>query len=176
MAELRIAHTADLDAAALSAARALLGDVFDHLSDHDWDHTLGGMHALVWEDGALIGHAAVVQGRTVHGDRALRTGYVEGVGVRADRRGQGHAAAMMSALERVIRGAYEPGALSASSAGAGLYQARGWSRWQGPLSALTPAGITQTRDERGAVYVLPVAVPLDLSGELICDWREGDLW
>jgi aminoglycoside 2'-N-acetyltransferase I len=176
MAELRIVHTADLDAATLTAVRALLDEVFDDLSDHDWEHTLGGMHALVWEDQALIGHASVVQRRMVHGTRALRTGYVEGVGVRADRRGQGHAAAMMAALERVIRGGYELGALSASAAGAGLYQARGWSRWHGPLSALTAAGITPTTDVRGAVYVLPVTVSLDLSSELTCDWREGDLW
>jgi aminoglycoside 2'-N-acetyltransferase I len=43
-------------------------------------------------------------------------------------------------------------------------------------SALTPAGITPTADERGAVYVLPVTVPLDLTSELTCDWRGGDLW
>ena len=176
MAELRTAHTSDLDAATLTAARALLDDVFDPLSDHDWEHALGGMHTLVWEDGTLIGHGAVVQRRTLTGGRALRTGYVEAVGVRADRRGQGHAAAMMVALERVIRGAYELGALSSSAAGESLYQARGWSRWQGPLSAFTPAGITPTPDVRGAVYVLGVTVPLDLASELTCDWREGDIW
>src|SRR3712207_8893328 len=38
-------------------------------------------------------------------------GYVEGVAVRPDRRGRGHAAAVMSALERVVRSAYELGAL-----------------------------------------------------------------
>ncbi|HEY7430584.1 MAG TPA: GNAT family N-acetyltransferase [Streptosporangiaceae bacterium] len=176
MAELRTAHTADLDAATLAAARALLDEVFGHLPAPDWEHALGGMHALVWEDGELIGHAAVVQRRLLAGGRALRTGYVEGVGVRADRRGRGHAAAMMDALERVIRGAYELGALSASEDGAGLYRARGWSCWQGSLSALTPAGTVPTPEERGAVYVLAVAVPLDLAGELTCDWRDGDLW
>ena len=130
----------------------------------------------MWEGDELIGHASVVQRRLLHDGRALRTGYVEGVGVRADRRGRGHAAAMMEVLERVVLGAYELGALSATSQAAGFYAARGWKQWRGPTSALTPTGIARTEDDDGGVYVLPVAPPLDLSGELVCDWRDGDVW
>jgi aminoglycoside 2'-N-acetyltransferase I len=176
MAEVRTAHTADLDATALSAVRALLGDVFGDLTDHDFEHALGGVHALVWEAGELIGHASVIQRRLLTGGRALRTGYVEAVGVRGDRRGRGHGSALMAALERVIRGAYQLGALGATDAGAAFYPARGWQRWQGPTSALTPAGLIRTPDDDGCVYVLPTLVPLAVSGELTCDWREGDLW
>ncbi len=47
MTEVRTAHTADLDAATLGAARALLEAVFEgELSDHDWEHSPGGVHAL----------------------------------------------------------------------------------------------------------------------------------
>jgi hypothetical protein len=28
----------------------------------------------------------------------------------------------------------------------------------------------------GVIYVLPTSVPVDVSGELICDWRHGALW
>jgi aminoglycoside 2'-N-acetyltransferase I len=116
MAELQTAHTAELDAATLTAAQALLYDVFDDMTDHDWEHALGGVHILVWEGADLIVHASVIQRRLLHGGRALRTGYgyVEGVGVRLDRRGRGHGAAMMGALETVVRGAYELGALGAT--------------------------------------------------------------
>ncbi len=177
MISVRTAHTADLDAAVLTAARSLLDDVFEgDMSDHDWEHSLGGVHALVWEGDELIGHASVVQRRILHDGRALRTGYVEGVGVRASRRRRGHGAAMMEALERVVRGAYELGALAATDAAADLYAGRGWKPWQGPTSALTPTGIQRTEEEDDSVYVLPVAVPLDLSGELTCDWRDGDVW
>lgn len=70
MTQLRVAHTADLDRASLDAARALLVDVFEgDLSDHDWEHALGGVHALVWDGDALIGHASVVQRRLLHGGR-----------------------------------------------------------------------------------------------------------
>ncbi|MEU0518576.1 GNAT family N-acetyltransferase [Streptosporangium sp. NPDC006007] len=177
MTEVRVAHTADLDVAVLKAARALLDEVFEgDMDDDDWEHALGGVHALVWEGAELIGHASLVQRRLLHGGRALRTGYVEGVGVRADRRGRGHGAAMMRELERVVRGAYDLGALGASDEAVGFYTARGWRPWRGPTSAFTPTGTTRTEEEDGCVYVLPLAVPLDLSGELICDWREGDVW
>jgi aminoglycoside 2'-N-acetyltransferase I len=175
--DVRIAHTADVDAATLEAARALLDAAFDgEFSDHDWEHSLGGVHALAWEDGELVGHAAVVQRRLLHGGRALRAGYVEGVGVSEHRRGRGHGAALMAPLERVIRSAYDVGGLGATDAAAAFYAARGWRRWEGPTAALTPAGIVRTEDEDGGIYVLPVAVPLELSGSLVCDWRDGDLW
>ena len=83
---------------------------------------------------------------------------------------------MMAALERVLRGAYDLGALGATDEGARFYAARGWQLWRGPTSALTPAGIRRTPDEDGAIYVFELAVPLDLDGELTCDWRNGDVW
>lgn len=176
MTEVRTAHTADLDTATLEAARALLYQVFDDMAEDDWEHALGGMHALVQESTELIGHASLIQRRLLHGGRALRTGYVEGVGVRSDRRRRGHGAAMMDALERVIRGAYDLGALGATDEAAGFYASRGWKLWEGPTSALTPTGIARTEDADGAVFVFAITAPLDVSGGLTCDWRDGDVW
>ena len=174
---IRTAHTADVGAATLATARALLYEVFDDMTEHDCEHSLGGVHALAFDDGdTLVGHAAVVQRRLLHGGRALRTGYVEGVAVRADQRRRGHGGAMMDALERVIRGAYDLGALGATDEAAELYAERGWRQWQGPSSALTPQGIRRTADDDGGIYVFEHAVPLDLDGELTCDWRDGDVW
>ncbi|MGH3798983.1 MAG: hypothetical protein ACRDTD_02415 [Pseudonocardiaceae bacterium] len=117
----------------------------------------------------------MVHRRLRYGGRAFRAGYVEGVGVRADRRRLGHGAAMMEALERVVRGAYDLGALGATDDAADFYVARGWKLWQGLTSAFTPTGIERT-EENSCIYVLPLAVSLDLSGELTCDWRDGDVW
>lgn len=177
MINVRTAHTADLDADIRKTARALLDAVFEgDFSDHDWEHSLGGLHALVWDGAELIGHGAVVQRRLLHGGRSWRTGYVEGVGVRADRRGQGYGAAVMDALERVVRRGYELGALSVAADAAEFYGARGWRRWRGPTSTLTPAGVRRTEDEDGGIYVLPVTAPLDLASGIVCDWRDGDVW
>ena len=116
--DVRTAHTADLDEVERAAARSLLDDAFDVMSDHDWVHALGGIHALAWEGGDLVGPASLGQRRLLHGGRALRTGYVAGVAVRADRRRRGIGAAMMAELERVVRAAYDRGALGASAEGA----------------------------------------------------------
>jgi aminoglycoside 2'-N-acetyltransferase I len=177
MTEVRTAHTADLDAATLEAARRLLEAVFEgEFTEDDWEHALGGVHALVWDDGQLVGHGSVVQRRLLHGGRALRAGSVEGVGVLASRRRRGHGAAVMTALERVIRGAYDLGGLGSTDEAAAFYAARGWRQWRGPTWAMTPDGIVRTEDEDGGIHVLEVGVALDLSGALACDWRDGDVW
>ena len=109
------------DPADLKAARGLLYEVFgEDMAEADWEHALGGVHALVWDGPALIAHGSVVQRRLLHRGRALRAGYVEAVAVRADRQGQGHGAAVMGALERVLRGAYDLGALGSTDDGAGF--------------------------------------------------------
>jgi aminoglycoside 2'-N-acetyltransferase I len=174
---LRTAHTSALDPATLRTARALLDQVFDDMTDADWEHSLGGIHALAYDGTELVGHASVIQRRLLHAGRAMRTGYVEAVAVRQDHRRRGVGSTLMRALEEVIKGAYDLGALGATDEGAVFYAARGWQLWAGPTSTLTPDGIRRTEEDDGAVFVLPVAgVTLDLTGELTCDWRDGDVW
>jgi aminoglycoside 2'-N-acetyltransferase I len=177
MAELQTAHTAELSAEELQAIRVLLDEAFDgDVTDDDHEHALGGMHALVWESRELIGHGSVVMRRLLHGGRALRTGYVEGVAVRGDRRRRGHGAAVMTVLERVIRGAYEIGALGATDEAADFYASRGWRLWTGTASVIAPGGIERTEEDEDCIFVLPVSAELTQNGDLACDWRGGDLW
>jgi aminoglycoside 2'-N-acetyltransferase I len=83
---------------------------------------------------------------------------------------------MMDELERVICGAYELGALGTSEMGAGFYAARGWQAWEGSTWAVGPTGMMRTAEDDGYVYVLEVTVPLDLTSDLTCEWREGFIW
>lgn len=176
MTTLRTAHTCDLGPTELRAARALMADAFDgDFSDADWDHGLGGVHALVHDDasGLLLAHGSVVQRRILHNGRSLRIGYVEAVAVRTDRQRQGLGGQVMGALERVIDRAYVLGALSASDAGQRLYLARGWQEWKGAVGTLGPQGVVHMPDEappllRGA--------DLDPVHELLIDWRDGDIF
>lgn len=176
----RLIHTSDLDVETREDARTMVIEAFGgsevDFSEADWEHALGGMHALICHRGALIAHGAVVQRRLLHRGDALRCGYLEAVAVREDWRGQGLAMAVMDALEQVLRGAYRVGALSASEAGTPMYLARGWLPWHGPTSVLAPEGLTRTPDDDGSVYVLPIDVEVDTAAELTCDWRPGDVW
>jgi aminoglycoside 2'-N-acetyltransferase I len=82
----------------------------------------------------------------------------------------------MGAIERIVRGGYELGALSATDDGVAFYGAIGWRLWEGPTFALSPGGVVRTEEDDGSVFVLPVSAELDVTGELTCDWREGDVW
>ena len=177
MSELKIAHTADLDAATLAAARTLLYEALPHdFEEYDWEHALGGMHVLVSDERGLAAHGSVIQRRARYRKRWLRVGYVEGVGVRADVRRQGLGGRVMAEVERIVDRAYDLGALSASDDGAPLYAARGWRLWRGRLCGLGPRGVVRLRDDEDCTYVRPAAAgDLDFKRKLVFDWRDGDV-
>jgi aminoglycoside 2'-N-acetyltransferase I len=163
---IRVAATLELETDTLAAVRALLEEVFaGEFTEDDWQHCLGGVHALAYDGDRLVGHGSVVQLRLSCDGRELRTGYVEGMGVLAAMRRRGFGAAVMQALEDRIRDVYALGALAATDGAMPFYEQRGWAKWTGPTEP----------DGEGAVYVLPVE-PIDPAGTLVADWREGDIW
>jgi len=170
-----IGHTAELDDATLAAARSLCDATFgDDFADANWEHALGGVHALRFEGERLIAHGALVARRFLHRGQSLRTGYVEAVVVATDRRRRGYGAAVMAVLHRYIERAYALGALASSDVGAALYLTMGWTRWTGPMAVLTPDGIRPTTGDD--IFVRPVTARLDPALPLVCDWRNGDMW
>ena len=176
--DVRTLPTADLSPADRAGLRAFLDAAYDgRFDDEDWSHALGGVHVLATVDGALAGHASVVQRQLVAGPHTVRTGFVEAVATSAALRRRGVGTAVMSEVERLVTGGHELGALSASEDGRGLYEARGWLPWTGPLAALTPDGVVPTPDEEVFVLPTPATPPgLDTTARLVCDWRRGDLW
>jgi aminoglycoside 2'-N-acetyltransferase I len=173
----RLIHTSDLDKETRHSAYQLVTEAFaGDFTDEDWEHALGGMHAVIGHHGMLVAHGAVVQRRLVYQGRALRCGYVEAIAVHTDWRDQGLGHAVLDAVEQVIRGAYQLGALSTSASGERLYRSRGWAQWQGATSVLAPSGLTRTPDDDGTIFVLQVDESLDVTSDLVCDWRDGDVW
>lgn len=177
----RLVHTSDLDAETREGARAMVIEAYRDSSAGtfttvDWEHCLGGMHALILRHGAIIAHGAVVQRRLIYQGTALRCGYVEAVAVREDWRGQGLATAVLDAVEQVIRGAYQLGAISSSEMARPIYTARGWLPWSGTTSVLAPAGLSHTPQGDHSLFVLPVSIEVDTTAEITCDWRDGDVW
>ena len=114
--------------------------------------------------------------RLVHQGRPLRTGYVEAVAVRTDRQRRGHGAALMDAAERIVRHAYELGALGSSEDGLAFYQSRGWLQWQGTASVISADGVYQTPEDAEYLFVLPVTFDIDVTSDLACYSRPGDDW
>jgi len=180
MTRLRRAATAELSPAELAAVRRLVFEEFGgRFDEHDWDHTLGGVHLLaVEDDGGIVAHAAVVPRTLEAGGRRLATGYVEGVATRSDRRRRGLATLVMGEAGRVVGERYELGALADGTGIPGFYERLGWERWQGPTFVAGPDGPVRTADDDGGVLVLrtPATGELDPTAPLVCDWRPGDVW
>ena len=170
-----VLHTADLAPPMLDSLRELMEASFDDWGTDDTDHTFGGIHAMVWDSGVPVAHAALVQRSLLIGGRPWRAGYVEGLAVHPNRRRQGLGTAVMQAVEQVATHAYPITALSTSQDARGFYEARGWVRWLGPTGVLTPSGFERTPDDDGGIYVL-TSHPVDSSATIACDWRAGDVW
>ena len=179
--EVRRAPTDALGPAELASLHEMLVAAFgddpeEALTGADWQHALGGVHVLAEEDGAVVAHAAVVE-RTIEVDgRPLRTGYVEAVATRADRRGRGIGTAVMAEVGRIIDDGYELGML-----GTGVqpfYERLGWSVWPGPSAVRTATGRVPSPDDDGYLMVrtTPATPPLDRMATITCEDRPGDAW
>jgi aminoglycoside 2'-N-acetyltransferase I len=176
---LRRVASPELSPEDLRAVRRLLDEAFGgRFTQDDWHHTLGGLHVLALEEGELVAHAAVVDRTLRAAGRPLRTGYVEGVATRPDRRRQGLARLVMREADPIIRGRYQLGALSDGSAVPGFYERLGWERWRGPTFVDATPEPVRTEDDDDGVMVLrtPTTGDLDLAAPLVCDWRPGDAW
>jgi aminoglycoside 2'-N-acetyltransferase I len=176
----RVVRTDALGADALDVIRRLLVDAFADVGSsfepEDWDHALGGTHAVVEVGGRVVAHASVVP-RTLEIDGVpLRGGYVEAVATRPNARLQGHASAAMRALAEVIAQEFEVAALSTGLQP--FYERLGWERWPGTTGVRTATGIRSTPEETEGIMVLRTrgTPPFAQSSLLVCDWREGDFW
>jgi aminoglycoside 2'-N-acetyltransferase I len=169
--------TAAVPPGTLAAVRRLLHDAFDGtFTDDDWDHALGGWHAVVTDGQEVVAHAAVVPRDLEVGDVRWRCGYVEAVATASHRRGEGLGSQAMGALHGLIRGRFELGVLSTDAHG--FYERLGWVRWRGPTYVREGPRLRRTADEDDGIMVLRVgaASDLDLTSPLACRARPGDDW
>jgi aminoglycoside 2'-N-acetyltransferase I len=177
VATLHAASTAALSTSFLHDVRALLDTAFEgDFTDEDWNHAIGGVH--VWLIGArgLISHGSLVERTLVCSGQTLRVGYVEALATAAAHRREGHGAAVMKHIGELIGDRYPLGVLSTGSHG--FYKPLGWETWRGPTSVDGPGGRERTPDDDGDVMILRTSRSprLDLAGEIVCDWRPGDVW
>lgn len=177
MVTLHAAPTAALSTSLSHEIRTLLDLAFDgDFTEDDWTHAIGGLH--VWATGAsgVISHASLVERTLVCSGHALRVGYVEAVATAAEHRHQGHGAAVMKHVGDLIRERYALGVLSTGTHA--FYRTLGWESWRGPTFVDDSRGRTRTPDDDGGVMILRTSRSprLDLDGDIVCDWRAGDVW
>lgn len=176
--KVRSVHSAVLSPAELDVLRTLFAAAWpdSDFDETDWQHAQGGIHVLVEDGGEIRSHAAVVHRDIEAAGHLLDTGYVEAVATWPDHERHGYASAAMRAAGDVIRRRYELGALATGRPG--FYERLGWRRWRGATFVRREDDLVRTPDDDGAILVLetPRTPPLDFDAEIVCDWREGDVW
>lgn len=164
------------ESAPLAAIRELAIAAFDGDYDElDWAHALGGDHVCASVDGVVVAHASVVPRRLRVGGSLRRTGYVESVVVHPSAQGRGLGALVMRRANELILGEYELGGLATGVHA--FYESLGWVRWRGTTHVEAPDGRRRTEKDDDAVMVLvPPAAVVDLAADIVCDWRDGEVW
>ncbi len=177
MVEIHTASTDALSPSFLRDLRTLFDAAFGgDFTDHDWHHALGGVHVWVTGSHGLISHGSLVERTLVCSGETLRVGYVEAVATKESYRRQGYGARLMSRIGALIRARYALAALSTGTHA--FYETLGWERWLGPTCVDGPSGRERTPADDGDVMILrtPRSPRLDLDGDIMCDWRVGDVW
>jgi aminoglycoside 2'-N-acetyltransferase I len=167
----------DLDASTARQARALMDRAFDgDFADGDWEHAVGGHHAVVVSGGLVLAHAAVVRRTLWVDDRPVATGYVEAVATSPEHQGEGHGTAAMQAIADLIARHHEIGVLSTGEHR--FYERLGWQRWQGPTYVRRADGDERSEEDDDGIMVLlhPRSPAVDLTARLTCEERPGDDW
>ena len=170
-------RTGDASPELLQEIRSVLESAFEGgFTGDDWDHTLGGWHVVVTDTDEVVSHAAVVARILEFDGRTLSTGYVEGVGTRPDRQGEGLGTLAMELIATLIQEHFEVGALSTGDPG--FYERLGWERWRGPSFVRRGSELLRTEDEDAGLMVLRFggSEAVDIGGSITCEDRPGDAW
>ena len=177
MPAVAVLPAAEVSGARLMEIRQLLSQAFEgRFSQEDWEHTIGGVHVIVSDAGAVVSHAAVVPRVLEVAQRPFDAGYVEGVATIPDRQGEGLGSLAMDQITRLIRGRFEMGGLSTGRHT--FYESLGWERWRGPTFVRDGSQEIRTEEEDDGVMVLRFGVSqdVDLTASLSCQRRPGDDW
>lgn len=177
MVELHSARTDALSIRFLHDIRMLLDATFaGDFTDEDWTHAVGGMHAWVIGSRGLISHGSLVECTVVCSGQTLDVGYVEAVATAEAHRRKGYGTMVMKRLGELIQERYVLGVLSTGAHS--FYEALGWERWRGPTFVSSPRSRERTPEDDGGIMILrtPRSPVLDVAGDIVCDWRVGDVW
>lgn len=178
---LRTVQSDELSTDDLDELTRLCEAAFDEPFAAVWERIGPGLHVIGELDGRVVAHGMIIDRRLYLGheaDIALDAGYVENVAALPELHGQGHGAAVMREIGRLIGLEYEIGALATGSNG--FYERLGWETWAGPTSIRMPDGERlRTPREDGHVMILRTPrtpADLNLGAAISVDWRPEEPW
>jgi aminoglycoside 2'-N-acetyltransferase I len=170
---------AELDDVLRFCSLAFEGDPDDWGPEH-WETVWPGEHFLATEDRSLVAHACVIERDLRVDGRSIRTGYVEDVCTRNDRRRRGYGTSVMAAASKYLAERFDLGALATGTTA--FYEPMGWLRWEGPILVRTDGGDVPGDagwEADDAVMVLSTPTTpgwLERSLSISCEWRPDEPW
>lgn len=175
--EYRRLHTSQLISSEKETLFGLLVEGFSSdFTYDDFQHTLGGMHVIAYDQQKMVGHVAIVQRNMAINDDPISVGYVEAMVVEENYRRQGIGASLMQHTNEIISACYQLGLLSASEEGQKLYRSVGWKVWKGALFEQQQRHYIRSIEEEGGVMAWSAHDNIDFTASLYCDFRGGDQW
>ena len=177
MVALDSASTDDLPPRFLRDVRRFLDDAFaGAFTDDDWAHAQSGMHVWLIDSCGLISHGSLVERTLICSNHTMRVGYVEAVATAEAHRRKGYGTIVMKHLGELIRARYQLGVLSTGAHS--FYESLGWERWRGPTFVDGARGHERTPEDDGGIMILrtPRSPIINVAGDIVCDWRVGDVW
>lgn len=161
----------------LASIRKLMDEAFrGDFSEQDWEHTIGGRHFVVEEEGVLASHASVID-RVIEVDRVpFPTGYIEGVATAPSKQRRGLGSIAMTAASEFVRERFDLGVLGTYRHT--FYERLGWERWRGPTFVKRGSDYVRTEEEDDGLMVLRFGPSrnIDLHASISCEARAGDDW
>jgi aminoglycoside 2'-N-acetyltransferase I len=177
MPTLHSASNADLSVSFQNDLRQMLDAAFERdFSDDDWRHFTGGIHVWLLDGDTLISHGSLVPRTLESSGHRVLAGYVEGIATAEAYRRKGYGSQIMNRLNTLIRESYQLGALSTGTCA--FYETVGWERWRGRTFVDGPDGRQATPNDDDSIMILRTSSSpsLALDGDIVCNWRAGDVW
>lgn len=176
MFEIEICRTEELSDKVRAELRSMLEHTFGpRYEDIAWHHCLGGTHFLLRYKGVLASHVSLVPRLLEQDGREYRGVYGESMATIPELQGKGIGSIVAAMATADILLHYEIGAFAASKYH--FYERLGWRKWSGQTYVKSGTGKEPASPDRGAVMaLLPEGSAIDPDGELVTDWREGDIW
>ena len=176
MPALQVVQHADLTAQHRSEIVALCSDAYEEDFAPYFRLLSSATHVLAIESSRIVSHAAWLprQLRLGHTRLPLSCAYVEAVATPISLQRKGLGTLVLRAIPPLLDG-YDVAALSPSEPA--FYARAGWEMWA--VSFYCRQGDRRFAFEGEEVMIhrlLRTPAALDLTADLECDWREGDVW
>jgi aminoglycoside 2'-N-acetyltransferase I len=122
----------------------------------------------------LVSHLSIVPRYIAVDGVELNGVYIESVATRPEFWGRRFGTALLSAASAHIMDTYDIGAMSTDRVD--FYRRAGWQSWAGRSFVQETDEVRPVRPVGTIMVIVAPCLDLNIQGDIVTDWREGDIW